>query len=47
MHCGIMSLKWQVHGEAKSEVLKLRNSQMKLKVYELVSFCGGGGLMLA
>lgn len=37
MHCGIISLKWQLHGETNSEVLKLRNSQMKLKVYELVS----------
>lgn len=38
MHCGIISLKWQLHGEANSEVLKLRNSQMKLKVYEPISF---------
>lgn len=38
LSCGIISLKWQLHGEANSEVLKLRNSQMKLKVYEPISF---------
>lgn len=35
MHCGVISLTWQLHRKAKSET---RDAQTKLKGYEPVSF---------